>query len=370
MMRCRSTLPLVICLSLGTWGTLPAQEDDAGSTAAQEFSQVLGEWKTILGELRELRQIYASAEQSEFAAIELQHTDLIANGEQLLPRLRAAAVTAYTEAPNADREVTRFLVKMISDDVFRDDYEPAAELAQLLADNGCKEKEVHSLAGVSAFATNDFAAAAEHFQRAADEGSLTKEAGNFNFEVENYKKYWEEEEAIRAQEAAADDLPRMKMTTSKGDIIVELFENEAPQAVANFISLVNDGFYTNLKIHRVLPGFMAQMGCPKGDGTGGPGYNIFCECHQENHRKHFRGSLSMAHAGRDTGGSQFFLTFVPTPHLNGRHSVFGRVIEGMELLAQLQRIDPSKPSGVEPDVVISAEVIRVRDHPYEPTKVE
>ena len=79
--------------------------------------------------------------------------------------------------------------------------------------------------------------------------------------------------------------------------MMELFENEAPQSVANFIHLVENKFYDGLKFHRVLPNFMAQGGCPKGDGTGGPGWKIFCECHQENHRKHFRGRLSMAHAG-------------------------------------------------------------------------
>ena len=112
------------------------------------------------------------------------------------------------------------------------------------------------------------------------------------------------------------------MKTSEGDIEIELFENEAPNTVLNFITLVDKGFYNGLKFHRVLPGFMAQGGDPKGDGTGGPGYTIPCECYQPDHRLHFRGSLSMAHAGRDTGGSQFFLTFVPTQHLDGMHTGF------------------------------------------------
>ena len=100
-------------------------------------------------------------------------------------------------------------------------------------------------------------------------------------------------------------------------------------------------FYDGLTFHRVIPGFMAQGGDPKGDGTGGPGYTIPDECYQENHRNHFRGSLSMANTGqRDTGGSQFFLTFVPTAHLDGKHTVFGRVIEGMDVLAKLQRCEP------------------------------
>jgi peptidyl-prolyl cis-trans isomerase B (cyclophilin B) len=114
---------------------------------------------------------------------------------------------------------------------------------------------------------------------------------------------------------------------------------------------------------------MAQGGCPQGNGSGGPGYTIKCETDAANHRKHFRGTLSMAHAGKDTGGSQFFLTFVPTAHLNGQHTVFGRVIEGMDVLGKLQRIDPSESgAAVTPDKIIKVEVIRKRDHEYKPNK--
>ncbi len=153
--------------------------------------------------------------------------------------------------------------------------------------------------------------------------------------------------------------------------MLELFENEAPEAEGNLISLVEKGYYDGLTFQRVLNGFMAQGGCPDGNGMGGPGYEIYCECHGPNFRKHFRGSLSMAHAGRDTGGTQFFLTFIPTANLNGLHTVFGRVTEGMEVLAKLQRRDPSKSEelAITPDRIIKAEVVRKRDHKYLPNKV-
>ena len=110
---------------------------------------------------------------------------------------------------------------------------------------------------------------------------------------------------------------------------------------------------------------MAQGGDPTGTGGGGPGYCIKCECNRNDARDHFRGSLSMAHAGQDTGGSQFFLTFVPTDILNGRHTAFGRVIEGMEVLAKIQRIDPqaNRPFP-EADRILKAEVLRDRGHSY------
>ena len=112
----------------------------------------------------------------------------------------------------------------------------------------------------------------------------------------------------------------------------------------------------------------AWGGWPEGTGTGGPGYNIPCECHGDNYRKHFQGTISMAHAGKDTGGSQFFLTFLPTSHLDGRHTAFGRVVKGMDVLPKLQRIDPSRPSGAKPDKIVKATVERKRDHKYVPTK--
>jgi peptidyl-prolyl cis-trans isomerase B (cyclophilin B) len=111
--------------------------------------------------------------------------------------------------------------------------------------------------------------------------------------------------------------------TAKGNIELELFEKEAPNTVKNFEKLANKGFYDGLKFHRVIPHFMIQGGCPKGTGTGGPGYTIKCEI---NIHKHGTGALSMAHAGKDTGGSQFFITHEPQPHLDGKHTVFGKVI--------------------------------------------
>ncbi len=111
------------------------------------------------------------------------------------------------------------------------------------------------------------------------------------------------------------------------EIDIEFFEEDAPRTVENFQKLVSEGFYDGLTFHRVIPGFVAQGGCPNGDGTGGPGYTIDCEI---NPNRHERGALSMAHAGRNTGGSQFFICYQPQPHLDGEHTVFGKVVNGME----------------------------------------
>lgn len=111
------------------------------------------------------------------------------------------------------------------------------------------------------------------------------------------------------------------METSKGTINLELFEKDAPGTVKNFCDLAKKGFYDGLSFHRVINNFMIQGGCPEGSGRGGPGYKIKCEI---NSQKHTPGTLSMAHAGPNTGGSQFFITHTATPHLDGVHTVFGR----------------------------------------------
>ena len=135
-----------------------------------------------------------------------------------------------------------------------------------------------------------------------------------------------------------DNMEKAIIETEKGTIELELFPNEAPGTVANFEKLINEGFYDGLTFHRVIPDFVIQGGCPNGNGTGGPGYTIKCET-EGNPHKHGRGALSMAHAGKDTGGSQFFITHSPQPHLDGVHTVFGQVIKGMDVVDKIQQGD-------------------------------
>lgn len=128
--------------------------------------------------------------------------------------------------------------------------------------------------------------------------------------------------------------------TEKGIMKAELFEQEVPGTVQNFISLSEKGFYDGLAFHRVIPNFVIQGGCPDGTGAGGPGYSIKCETQSER-QYHERGSLSMAHAGKDTGGSQFFICHSRdnTSHLDGVHTVFGKVVEGIEVIDKIRQGD-------------------------------
>jgi len=127
------------------------------------------------------------------------------------------------------------------------------------------------------------------------------------------------------------------LETEKGTIKFELKESEAPITTKNFITLAEKGFYNGLTFHRVIRKFMIQGGCPKGDGTGGPGYTIKDEFHPK--LKHTKGAVSMANAGPNTGGSQFFITEEPQPHLDGHHSVFGQVTEGQNVVEKIQQGD-------------------------------
>ncbi len=133
------------------------------------------------------------------------------------------------------------------------------------------------------------------------------------------------------------------MKTEKGDIHIEFFDEDAPNTVKNFKNLIQDGFYDGLNFHRVIPNFVIQGGCPNGTGTGGPGYHIPCEI---NTQKHLTGSLSMAHAGKDTGGSQFFICHSPQPHLDGVHTVFGKTLD-MDVVNSIEPGDTIISVGVD-----------------------
>ncbi|MBR6471765.1 MAG: peptidylprolyl isomerase [Victivallales bacterium] len=177
-------------------------------------------------------------------------------------------------------------------------------------------------------------------------------------------------------EAPKEPNPVVRITTSVGDMLVELYEDECPNTVANFIELAEKEFYVGMNFHRVIPGFMAQGGCPNSKyennemgspGTGGPGYRFDDEFSPK--LKHTeRGILSMANSGPKTNGSQFFITFAPTSWLDGHHTVFGKVIEGLEVLDKIEAV--GTPEGnPKKTIVFNVEVVSKRDHEYHVKKL-
>ena len=151
------------------------------------------------------------------------------------------------------------------------------------------------------------------------------------------------------------------LNTDRGPIRTELYPEKAPLTVANFVNLAKRGFYDGLKFHRVIPDFMVQGGCPQGSGTGGPGYKF--EDETTNGVRHERGVLSMANAGPNTNGSQFFITHVATPWLDGKHTVFGKVVDGMEQVDKVTQGDVIQSITIEgdADAVLAAKADRIAD---------
>ncbi len=392
---CERSVLVMLGMFVGA-AALWAQTTELGSQlsaneAKSLFDRRFADYQDSIRAIEKLRTDYQGAGAAGRKTINHQLQEKLVTAKQQLDAMVAAGAEAYRLAPKENPQLGGLLTAVAKHYAVGepspqskeattggDAYEKALPIINLLVDSGSDDKRLPVWGFLSAFATNDYDLAESYLRQAqasgvlngaADEKDPAEQAALSHLMqsaplLPQYRKLWEKEQVIRAAEAQANDLPRVKFETTRGTVVLELFENEAPQAVASFITLVKSGYYNGVPFHRVLPMFMAQGGDPGGDGTGGPGYSIRCECYEPNYRHHFRGSLSMAHAGRDTGGSQFFLTFVPTPHLDGRHTVFGRVIEGIELLGELEKRDPQSPGPTPMDKIIKAEVLRDRGHEY------
>lgn len=391
----------------------PGAGTDAATQAKAAFDRKFQEYKGIIREIERLQGEYQTVDEAERKRINAAMTGQVAHAQAIVNEMVEAATDAYRFAPNADSRITELLIAVARhyaigrqigpdepalgghpEDIYYpidggDQYERALPIIKLLIEGGAENKELFVWGFLSAFMTNDYDLAMQYLEKAKETGALEAvaaaaqksdkedpQAGLMKSVVhlistcatilDEYRELWSKESAIRAAEAEANDLPRVKLTTTKGEITLELFENQAPQTVANFLTLVKQGFYDGSPFHRVLPKFMAQAGAKDDQGQGGPGYTIRCECYRSDYRRHFRGTLSMAKKQeRDSGSSQFFLTFVPTPHLNGQHTAFGRVIDGIEVLGDLERRSPQHQANPpEADRILKAEVVRDRGHEY------
>jgi cyclophilin family peptidyl-prolyl cis-trans isomerase len=370
------------------WNSLPiarAAQDDpppkkaaADSKRPQDPNQVLADLiaktEAIGKKLQKLQQDYQKAKPEERKKIS-DEFDLL-RGElqkELFPQMVKVALPLYLK-DDKNKEAEEVVLGHLHALYTENKYDEVIATWEKLSAAGRKSPVLLNLAGVAYFATQQFDKAKTILEEAQEAGgpAFDQLGARYLDEIPNYLKYWKKEQEIRAREAAAPEaekLPHVVFKTTKGDIEFELFENQAPNTVANFISLVEKKKYDGIAFHRVLPNFMAQGGDPNtldddpaNDGQGGPGYTIECECYRPDARMHFQGSLSMAHAGKDTGGSQFFITHLPTSHLNPDakiergHTVFGRVVKGMLVAASLQAKDK----------IISAKVLNKRNHKYEP----
>lgn len=345
---------------IGWQVALVAQDDtappaDAGKQSVGErFDAALEQWRNLDKSLKQVIKDYRVAPQQERQALFLQYQALVADSRTAIKELADAANAAYQAAPNKDDRVTTTLVALMVSANNNAEYSQAEEIGQLLSENECPSAAYKGELGAALFCLG-----------AEDKATPLLTAAKESESLSTLGKLCLQELDIRQAEQQADDLPQIKIVTKNGEIVIELFENEAPNTVANFINLAETGYFNGTKWHRVISDFMAQGGKPNNPDEQGPGYRIACECHEDNHRKHFTGSLAMAHAGRDTGGSQFYITHRRTGHLDGKHTVFGRVVKGQEVVGKIKETIP----GSEPDELVKIEVLRKREHKYEPKKL-
>ena len=382
-LRC-SALILMVALVPGSAARVQAQDDPpakaapakkADPKAAAPQGDVLKQWQELSARRDQIMKTVEKLQKDAQKADEAGRNEIRAAFEKIRkemmedvgPRMQALLPEVYKKDPLNVEVAEPYAFGMLQENKFQDVIAITDKLIEAKKSNG----PILNFAGIAHFAVHDFGVANQLLTQAqkADPEVFQSLGAPFLAASAEYPGFWKEEQAIRAAEAKADDLPRVLIKTSKGDILIELFENEAPNTVANFISLVEAKFYDGTRFHRVIPNFMTQGGDPNtldkdpsNDGQGGPGYQIACECYSPKARRHFQGSLSMAHAGKDTGGSQFFLTHLPTPHLNANpaeqrgHTVFGRILKGIEVNNSL------RPG----DQLISATVVRKRNHAYKP----
>jgi len=392
--------PLCVFLAAQESGTTPPQyahtEQEAAELGPKNklFMDSLNEYRELAKKLTAMKIEYQDARPERQAEIDAEHPRLYQQGLALHKKSIEQALEAHEETPNRNPAVMNLLYSTVAFEFHRENYEESVRVFKRLASSGLDQgaDRFYVFAGLSALLSMNYDEADEWLKTAAESGELDKVMTSFAVSQRDFlrtiqnqltampqtRAAWRQEQAIRkaeteaGQQDPAKKLPRVELTTSKGKIVLELFENEAPNTVANFVSLVEQGFYNDVVFHRVLPNFMAQGGDPTGTGGGGPGYNFDCETGNRfpQARKHFRGSISMANAGANTNGSQFFLTFIPTSFLDGRHTVFGRVVEGIEVLADIQRVDPQETESIIPtlDRIVEAKVLNKRDHAYDVRK--
>lgn len=350
-------------LGLQTVTLARASAQDDAAAMIEKWDSQFSALKEVIGKLR------GGPNSLEFDDLKKQYDlklkDVQATRLEIEPELVKAATAEGQLSPKMIETINDLAQIALSED----SYDRAYRLLKPLVDRKVEDKMIYQFALMAAYGSDHFEDASTLLAKIKADGDrvqvdfMQDAAAKLPLMLKN----WNAEQAIRKAEAEKNDLPQVKFETTAGVIVIELYENQAPNAVANFINLIEKGYYDGLTFHRVLPQFMAQGGCPKGTGSGGPGYEIDCECYRQDYRKHFSGTLSMAHAGRNTGGSQFFLTFLATPHLDGKHTAFGRVIEGMDVLAQINKVDPGRRgAGPSPSKITKASVVRKRDHKYEP----
>ena len=350
------------------------QAQAADDPLVAEFQAKFAAYREVSAQIEKLQQDFEAAakaqDQAKIKEIQASARTILKQAETTFMNAVPVASALYAKTDGTNDELNQFMLTYANYLLTVDNYDAAYQLFASFLSKGMHKNhpEIFEMAGVAAFGSNRFNAAKKCFNYATQTKTpLSQQAQMYRDDITNYyEKEWMLEVQKEQQEAQANNLPEVLIRTTAGDMKVVLYENEAPNTVASFITLVEKGFYNGLSFHRVLPGFMAQGGCPKGDGTGDAGYKLPEEFSKPGARKHFRGSLAMARSmDPNSAGSQFYISFLPTKFLDGQYTVFGRVVEGLDTLSNIQRVDPERPiPGLEKTKIIEMRVLRKRNHDY------
>ena len=351
-MNVRKKYSLAIAgFALTLLGTLSVQAQDSAKTGQRSLTQCQEAWAELDSKFEAVeKRISAGGDDAKVARREFSK---LANQSKALVKEMEAAAKSELERDRTSPNALRSLMGLALQLAAKDQDWKTLELGDYLIKKGISPK---------------------YFEVAAKSEDLSIE-----------QKQIFDELLIRQAESLKNDLPRVELTTSKGAVVVELFENEAPGTVGNFVFLAEHGYFDDMLFHRVIEGFVAQTGGFKLDESGekrggeGPGYEIKCECYEPNARKHFTGCLSMAKKSgeRDSGGSEFYVTLERTDFLDGEHTVFGRVLSGYPAVENLERThllnqyeEDVELEDVLEDKIISVKVLRKRAHKYQPDRVK
>ncbi len=374
-------------VSLVTWFVLflstplvQGQADDSLAELRKNYLASVEELRTAIKAAQRAELFHFHVKSDEAFEYREQWETAAAQAEQAFAKLKEDAVALFLAEKNPDEDLIKTIrivdAKLYLESRITRCYDVTKKLASLLPNDQSIQADFARISILN----NDFETAAKFAKGNLGiiEDFEPLENGLYKY-VDELKQEYARELELQQAEAEADDLPRVRLKTTKGDIVIELFENEAPETVANFISLVKIPFYDDIIFNPVYKKLLAQTGQMTETRERPTGYTIYDETQRKDTRRHFRGSVCMATTpGKANSGSAiFYILHVPGPHLVGRDTVFGRVISDMDVVDSLQPTKEVDDKGEEswimdivPDKIISAEVIRDRGHEYVPNRVK
>ncbi len=367
-----------IALAISTLAVGPQAESLAPSEEQQklyeqqlaEFERVRLELAEAIGDQQEIYIRYVNREDRTPAA-RARYLEKRQRVRELFDEAYRKAL-AVTDTGVLNEQLARFLVTMIQHRIRLDHYDfETFEGAAKMLDAGQELPFLYAAAARSALVAGEFDTAERLFQQLVSAENVSEIDRVLYSNLDQYKQQWEAEQKIRDQEQSEDRLPRVRLKTTQGEVTIELFLDQAPTTVSNFIRLVEQGFYDGLDFFQVSDHALALTGDPAGVGTGNSGKFIKDEHRRDDARKAFRGSLVMAkmplgQSGKfipNSASSQFAILFLPVASATDQQTVFGRVIEGMDVVSRLRRVDPNKEKQegelvLPADSIIEATVIR------------